>query len=93
MTINVTEKEYNAISFATCQIETTIEAADDESFIEDANNCLQCLYDIMEKFKAKNEKVRYFQAVRAEVSKRYRGKLRPRDIDKLTRNFIKSEQK
>jgi hypothetical protein len=88
MTISVNENEYDAISFAIDQIETLIEAADDESFVEDSNNCLKHLYDIMDKYKNKREKAYVSQTVRAEVSKRNRGTLRPRDIDKITRQII-----
>lgn len=87
MRITVNEKEFDAISFAIGQIETEIESAEDETFIEDANNSLKHLYSIMEKCKKEREKAYYFKAVRAEVRKLNRGK-RPQDIDKLTRRLM-----
>lgn len=91
MTISVNNKEYCAILFAIDQIETLIEAADEESFIEDSNNCLKHLYDIINKYKIKREKVHLFQKVRAQVTKIYKGKLLPREIDKMTRDLINLE--
>ena len=88
MTITLTEKEYDAISFAICQVETELEAATDEEYLAEAKTYVSALYDIMEKYKKAYQKAKYFQMVRAEVSKRNRN-LRPRDIDKLTRQVIK----
>ena len=90
MTITVTEKEYDAISFALNQVEAELEAATDEGYIAAAETHIKALYDVMEKYKKAREKANYFQMVRAEVSRRNRNcGLRPRDIDALTRKLIK----
>lgn len=88
MTITITEKENDAISFAICQVENELEAATDEEYVEEANAQISALYNIMEKYRKAWKKAKYFQMVRAEVSKRNRH-LRPRDIDKLTRKIMK----
>ena len=82
MTITVTKKEYDAISFAICQVENELESAEYEEYVEEAKAHISALYNIMEKYRKAWEKAKYFQMVRAEVSKRNRH-LRPRDIDKL----------
>ncbi|MBQ7462443.1 MAG: hypothetical protein IJS63_09365 [Bacteroidaceae bacterium] len=93
MTITVTEKEYDAISFAIGQIETSVEAATDEEYLADAEVNLNALYSVMGKYKKARQKANEFQYIRAEVARRAcnRG-LRPRDIDKLTRQLIKRMQ-
>jgi len=88
MTITITAKEYDALQFAITQIETDLEAASDEQYCKDASNCLDALYNINEKYHRARQKANYFQMARAEVSKHNRN-LRPRDVDKLTRKFIK----
>lgn len=88
MTITITAKEYEALQFAIAQIETDLEAASDEQYCKDASDCLNALYRINEKYRKARIKANYFQAARAEVSKHNRN-LRPRDIDKLTRKFLK----
>jgi hypothetical protein len=51
MTITVTEKEYDAISFALNQVEAALEAATDEGYIAAAETHTKALYDVMEKYK------------------------------------------
>lgn len=90
MTITITEEEYNAISFAITQIETEIEGANDETFINDASNSQSALYRIMEKYKKARYKAREFQEVRAVVSEKNRGHcLRARDIDAMARKLLR----
>ena len=90
MTITITEKEYDAISFAINQVETALEGASDENYIEDANTQLELLYRVMKKYKKARHKANEFQYVRAEVARRNRNRgMRPRDIDALTRKLIK----
>lgn len=88
MTITITHKEYEAIQFAISQVETDLEAATNEQYCEDTNECLNALYRVIEKYHKARYKTNYFQSVRAEVSRRNRN-MRPRDIDKLTRRLIK----
>lgn len=90
MTITITQEEYDAISFAASQIETEIEAASDEGFINDASNSQGALYRIMEKYKKARYKAREFQEVRAVVAEKNRGKcLRARDIDAMARKLLR----
>lgn len=90
MTITITQEEYEAISFATTQIETEIEGASNETFIEDASKAQSALYRIMEKYKKARYKAREFQEVRAIVAERNRGRnLRARDIDTLVRKILR----
>lgn len=90
MTITITQEEYDAISFATTQIETEIEGASNEVFINDACNSQRALYRIMEKYKTERYKAREFQSVRAVVAENYRGRcLLARDIDKIARKLLK----
>lgn len=90
MTITITEEEYEAISFATTQLESEIESALDENFLNNAKNSLIALYRIIEKYKKARYKAREFQGVRALVAEKNRGNcLRARDIDAMTRKFIR----
>lgn len=93
MKITITEKEYDAISFAIGQVEVAVEAATDEEYLAEAEVHLKALYAVMEKYKKARQKANEFQYVRAEVARRNRNSgLRPRDIDKLTRQVIKRMQ-
>lgn len=93
MTTTITEKEYDAICFAINQVEIEVEAASDESYLNEANDALSHLYRVCEKYKKARKKATEFQFVRAEVARRNRNRgLRPRDIDKLTRQVIKRMQ-
>ena len=89
MRVSITEREYGAISFAINQIQTEIEAASDEGFLEDACRYQSDLYQIMVKYKKARYKAREFQQVRAFVAEKNRGHLRPRDIDKMARKLLK----
>ncbi len=90
ITITITQEEYEAISFAATQLESEIESALDENFLNNAENSLSALYRIMEKYKKARYKAREFQEVRAVVAERNRGRcLRPRDIDALARKVLR----
>ena len=90
MTITITHEEYEAISFAATQLGSEIESALDENFLNNAKNSLSSLYRIMEKYQKARYKAREFQGVRALVAEKNRGKcLRARDIDAMTRKFMK----
>ena len=90
MTITITEKEYEAISFALGQLQTEIEAASDEGFLDMAEKATSAIYNVQKKYREARAKAKYFQSIRAEVSRHNRNRgLRPRDIDKLTRKVIK----
>ena len=90
MTITITEEEYEAISFAATQLESEIESALDENFLKNAKNNLYAIYRIMGKYKKARYKAREFQGVRAMVAEKNRGNcLRARDIDAMTRKFMR----
>lgn len=90
MTITITEKEYDAISFALGQVQTEIEGASDEEFLDMACKATEALYNVQEKYRKARMKANYFQSVRAEVSRHNRNRgLRARDIDAMTRQVIK----
>ena len=90
MTITITEEEYEAISFAATQLESEIESALDENFLNNAKNSLSALYRIMEKYKKAKYKAREFQSVRALVAEKNRGRcIMARDIDRMTRKFMR----
>ena len=90
MTITITHKEYEAISFAATQLESEIESAVDENFLNNAENSLSDLYRIMEKYKKARYKAREFQNVRRIVAEKNKGRcLIPREIDKLARQYYR----
>lgn len=90
MTITISEKEYDAICFAVSQIETEIEGASDEGYLEDACRHQSALYRIMDKYKKARSKAMEFQCVRAVVAEKNRGRcLRPRDIDAMARKLLR----
>ena len=90
MTITITNKEYEAISFAATQLESKIESAVDENLLNNAENSLSDLYRIMEKYKKARYKAREFQDVRRIVAEKNKGKcLIPREIDKLARKYYR----
>ena len=87
MTVTITEKEFKALHFAITQIETAMEAAD-EDYTQEATIVLHDLYSISAKYLKKREDAMFFQSVRMEVSRHNRN-MRPRDIDALTRRLVK----
>lgn len=90
MTITITEEEYEAISFALSQIQSEIEGAWEEAFIDDATRHQSALYSIRTKYEKALYKAREFQRVRAVVAEKNRGIcLRARDIDAMTRKFMR----
>lgn len=90
MTITITDKEYEAISFALGQLQTEIEAASDEGFLDMAEKATSAIYNVQKKYREARDKAKYFQSIRAEVSRYYRnGGLSTRYIDKMTRQVIK----
>ena len=82
MTITITNKEYEAISFAATQLE--------KNFLNNAENSLSDLYRIMEKYRKARYKAREFQDVRRIVAEKNKGRcLIPREIDKLARKYCR----
>ena len=90
MTITITNKEYEAISFAATQLESEIESAVDENFLNNAENSLSDLYRIMEKYKIARYKANEFQHIRRIVAEKNKGRcLIPREIDKLAHKYYR----
>lgn len=90
MTITITNKEYEAISFAATQLESEIESAINENFLNNAENSLSDLYRIMEKYKKARYKAREYQDVRRIVAEKNKGRcLIPREIDKLAHKYYR----
>ncbi len=90
MRITITEKEYDAISFALGRVQTEIEDASEEEWVDMACEATGALHNVQEKYRKARMKANYFQSVRAEVSRHNRNRgLRARDIDRLTRQVIK----
>ena len=90
MTITITEKEYEAISQVLDQVCTDYEAASDEDYPESMGESIKLVNNVIAKYRAARVKANEFQQARAYVSNHNRNRgLRPRDIDKITRQFMK----
>lgn len=91
MKVNINKKEFEAISFAIDQINVLIEAGADDDYCKEGNHCIKALQEIISKYWKENEKYREFRYWRSVISERHRShNLRAKDIDRLTREFIKS---
>lgn len=64
MTISISEKEYNAIVYATNQIESLIESALDEDYIKESQNVTSSLYNIQKKYKKAKFRDSYYMKVK-----------------------------
>lgn len=71
MNINLTESEYDAISFAWSQIVTEIEANSDDSFTIEAGEAISQLSSIQDKYRVSKRKSEIFYAVRAKFKERF----------------------
>ena len=90
MTITVTEKEYDAICEVLNQVETDYEAASNEEYIQSMGVTIGLVHNVLTKYKKARQKAADFQMARAYVAERNRNKgLRPRDIDRLTRQVLR----
>lgn len=92
MTITITDKEFDAISAVLDQVSTDYEAATDEEYLAMMDANIDLVQNVLDKYKKAKRKARDFQSVRAYVAEKQRGKLRPRDIDKLARKLQKKMQ-
>ena len=94
MTITITKKEYDAIVQVLDQVCTDCEAASNEDYLEYMEKTIALVNNVIRKYKSARKKAVDFQQVRAFVAERYRNRgLRPRDIDKLTRQVLKKIKK
>ena len=90
MTITITNKEYDAICYAICQIEYEIESASDDNYLKDATCQLNELNRIVEKYRNARYKANEFQDVRRIVAEKNKGRcLIPREVDKLARKYYR----
>lgn len=88
MNINITESEYDAISFAWSQITTEVEACSDESFTSEAEEAISQLSSIQYKYREAKRKSEIFYAVRAKFKERF-PEASSSTLGKLTRKAIK----
>ena len=92
MTITITDKEFDAINAVLEQVVTDYEAATSEEYIAEMGANIDLMQNVLDKYRKAMRKARDFQSVRAYVAEKQRGKLRPRDIDKLARKLQKKMQ-
>lgn len=88
MNINITESEYDAISFAWSQIVTEIEASSDDSFTIEAGEAINQLSSIQDKYREAKSKSELFYAVRAKFKERF-PEASSSTLGKLARKAIK----
>lgn len=90
MTITITEKEYDAISEVLDQVCTDYEAAFDEEYIQSMTVTIDLVQNVIRKYKKARQRANEFQQARAYVAEHNRNRgLRPRDIDRMTRQVLK----
>ncbi len=92
MTITITDKEFDAINAVLDQVVSDYEAATNEEYIAETSANIDLVQNVLDKYRKAKCKARDFQSVRAYVAEKQRGKLRPRDIDKLARKLQKKIQ-
>lgn len=88
MNINITESEYDAISFAWSQITSEVEACSDESFTINAGEAISQLSSIQDKYREAKRKSEIFYAVRAKFKERF-PEASSSTLGKLARKAIK----
>ena len=94
MTITITSKEFDAINEVLDQVRTDYEAASNEEYLESMGETMSLVRNVLEKYRKARQKAAEFQMARAYVAERNRNKgLRPRDIDKLTRQLLRKVKK
>lgn len=71
MNINLTESEYDAISFAWSQITSEVEACSDDSFTIEAGEAISQLSSIQGKYREAKRKSEIFYAVRAKFKEHF----------------------
>lgn len=87
--MTITEKEFDAISFAINIIQLEIETADEDTFIDNARNSQNALYGIMEKYKKAKIKNEMFKEAKKIVAKK-NPTLQQREINKMARKLLKA---
>lgn len=88
MNINITESEYDAISFAWSQITSQVEGCSEDSFNIEANEAISQLSSIQDKYRVAKRKSEIFYAVRAKFKERF-PEASSSTLGKLARKAIK----
>lgn len=88
MNINITESEYDAISFAWSQITSEVEACSDDSFSIEASKAISQLSSMQDKYREAKRKSELFYAVRAKFKERF-PEASSSTLGKLARKAIK----
>lgn len=90
MKVNITEEEFDAINEVLDQVCTDYEAATNEEYLQSMGKTIDLARNVLTKYKKARQKSADFKMARAYVAERNRNKgLRPRDIDRLTRQLLK----
>ena len=89
MNISISKKEYDAIYFALDQVSSAIEGSSDEDYYTAAKECVDNLYNIINKYKDQKEKYELFKGVRKELKRLLKDEnLSKIELDYRTRNAI-----
>lgn len=88
MQISITQKEFNAISFGLDQIRDALESASDEEYIDSAKDAINCLYDVLDKYKKARVKANELNQCRSYIRSKNRW-MPQTELDKMARVLLK----
>lgn len=88
MRVSITKKEFEAILFGLDQISDALESASDEEYIKSANEAIDCLYNISDKYKIAQLKAKELNECRSYVRAQNAGMPQAK-IDRLARGLLK----
>lgn len=91
MNISVTDKEFEAISFAIDQIESSIESSENEDWNDLANENMNLLYSVCRKFKEARMKANELNEAKRFLRSQNHY-LHPRELDKVARAVLKKSK-
>lgn len=91
MNISITNKEFEAISFAICQVESALESSENEEWSSEAIKCINLLYEVCNKFKRSKAKADELNKARRFVRSRNHD-LSPCDLNKMARAVLKKSK-
>lgn len=92
MRLSLSYKDYEAISFAIDQIESSLESSENIEWNKEANDNMKRLYDICKRFQ--NEKMKSDELNEARRYIRSRNTFLPQSkVDKMAREVIKRKNK
>lgn len=92
MNITITKKQFEAIYFGINQIQGDLEAASDEDYIKDANEALEQLFEIVEKYKVARVKANELNEARRYIRSK-NGWLPQAKVDKMARLLLNKIKK